>query len=181
MKRMKVVHGLALVGLVVLLQAAWGCRHYQSGSLAHPQLKSIAIGAVENRTQEPTLGPVLKQKLPARFMTDGSLQVLPRDEADAVVETRIVSVELRTKGSNKVETGDEAQRIYRSSIFGARVQVAYRVMAARTGATLLAEQIVEGEALYTVEIDPTVTRERALAAALVDAADKVVTGVTEGW
>jgi hypothetical protein len=173
--------GLALAGLALLLQATSGCRHYQRGSLAHPQLKSIAIGDVENRTQEPALGPVLKQKLPARFMTDGSLQVLPRDEADAVVITRILAVELRGKGSNQVETGDTAQRIYRSSIFGARVRVAYRVIAARNGAPLLAEQIVEGNASFTVEIDPTVTREKALATALADAADNVVTGVTEAW
>jgi hypothetical protein len=40
---------------------------------------------------------------------------------------------------------------------------------------------VVGQASYTKEIDLSVTREKALDSALADAADQIVTGITEGW
>ncbi len=173
-----------MIRLFVLAAAALfaaGCARYHIGFIGHPQLQTIGVGTIDNHSRNPQAATTLRMKLPAAFMDDGTMQVVPIDEADAVVHLDITNIELTTKGSTKVEDGDDSQQIYRSSIYGVRAFVTWYVVYRRTGERIIPKHNTIGHATFTEEIDLARTRQQAVDVALADAARKIADGIGEAW
>lgn len=172
-------HLFTCTAISLLLMLISGCASYKLGSLGHPQLETVAVGEIRNDSREPYAATYLKQKLPAEFMNDGSLKVVSSSSADATVHARIVNTTLYGKGGSEIEEGEE--QVFRSTIFGLRVDVAYQVTRRGRDTPLLTERTISAEATFTEELDQTVARRLALEAALSEAAARIVQGVTEAW
>lgn len=161
--------------------AASGCASYHLGSLAHPQLQSIAVAAVANPTTEPRLSALAAQKIRSRLAQDGSLALAAKGAADCVLHTKIVSYDYSRHGAVKVSSGDEGQRVYRTAIYGVSVKLEYYLTVPGRPEPLLAKEQVDGTAEFSEQVDLDVARTEGFDQAMADAADKLVTGITEAW
>jgi hypothetical protein len=170
---------LFLVGLMALF--AGGCG-YHHGSLMHPQLKTIAIGTVDNQTGDPRLAMYVRQRLPEALQKDGSLRLVSsRDEADCVVHTAIKKYKVKSIGEVEAESGEDRQRFNRTSIFGVSVAIDYQLEIPSRAEPLLPVKEVNGEAEYSELADASRVREDGLRQAIYQAAEQIVSGITEAW
>lgn len=85
-------------GIVILLLALLvfpvSCGYHFSGEGPGPRpgLRYIAIPVFENKTSEPDLGGIFASALRREFITRGSLQVVPLEQAEAVFRGRITNI-----------------------------------------------------------------------------------------
>jgi outer membrane lipopolysaccharide assembly protein LptE/RlpB len=83
---------------VLVLSAAvlvfHGCGYHFTGEGPGPRpgLKRIAIPIFENKTGEPELGSLFAGALRKEFMIRGNLQVVPEDQAEAIIRGRITDI-----------------------------------------------------------------------------------------
>ena len=61
-----------------------GCG-YHLGSIAHPQIKTVAVADVKNETYEVMAATLLRNILTERFQFDNSLKLTSMDKADCIV------------------------------------------------------------------------------------------------
>jgi hypothetical protein len=116
------------LGLLVVVILVTSCAHYRTGSLMHPDIHSIAIGPVANRTDIAELGPYVDAALPARFLNDGSLDVNSSGEkADIVLNATVVSYQISSIGEARTDSRDKKQRVYRPTIYGVQVTIEFSV------------------------------------------------------
>jgi hypothetical protein len=169
---------LALTILALLLA---GCSTYQFGNIAHPQLSSIAVGDVENTTSDPRLTHLARAKLPAGFMTDGSLQLTTVEKADCVLHSKVLGYEVSNIGEIRTESNDEDQRQYRTVMYGVSVDVEYALYPSSQDRPILAAKTVRGTAEFARAGDLQLGMDDALDRAMADAASKIVSGVVEAW
>jgi hypothetical protein len=177
-----------MIGRLIALCAAClilagGCARYHTGSVMHPDVRTIAIPAVANDTDEPRLGSLAQSKLRAGFSRDGSLRVLDDESAaDCVLDATVVSYAYRSRG--QVRTGsddDEQEDVYVSAIYAVTVTIRYQVTQPGQDEPLLTWRTAVGEAEFSELPDLEVARADAWRIALADAAEGVVYGVTEAW
>ena len=174
---MKSALTLAILALLVLT----GCSHYQFGNISHPQLSTIAMGDVENSTSDPRLTHLARAKLPAGFMSDGSLLLTSADKADCVLHSKVLSYEVNNIGEVRTESNDEGQRQYRTVMYGVTVDIEYSLYPPSQDRPILEAQTVTGTAEFARAGDLQLGMEDALERAMADAAGKVVAGVVEAW
>jgi PBP1b-binding outer membrane lipoprotein LpoB len=174
---MKSAIALATLALLVLT----GCSHYRFGNISHPQLNSIAVGDVENSTRDPRLTHMARAKLPASFMSDGSLQLTSADRADCVLHSKVLGYEVNNIGEVRTESNDEDQQQYRTVMYGVSVDLEYALYPASQDRPILEPQTVRGTAEFARAGDLQLGMEDALERAMADAAGKVVAGVVEAW
>jgi len=175
----------ALVGACLAALAGLpGCRSYRCGSIMHPQINTLAIGAFQNATEEPRIAPLLRGKLAEQFMTDGSLKVTTLDKADAVIRGRILHYGLRQVAAAK--TRDSASRdrdsdAYQTTIFRAEVRVEFEVVIPGRERSVVSAKQVLGTADFSRLPDLNVARREGLGQAANDAARRMVVAVAEAW
>lgn len=162
----------SVCALLVLLTSSCG---YKFGSVAHPQLKSIAIGDITNDTAAYNVSYQLKQLLSEEFMTDGSLELTSRKVADAIVFARIISV-----GFSEIAGRDWGDGIYHPMEWRVRVVVEYSAIVPGVKEPLVSST-VEGYATFQAKADTDVMRQRATMMACRDAAQKIVQSIVEAW
>ena len=170
--------------LAAVLAALAGCRMYECGSVAHPQLKTIAIGSFSNSTDEPRLGAILRQGLAERFMTDGSLTLVSADAADAVVTGRIRQCRMSRLAAAKRR--DDAARdrdsdAYQSAIFRVEVVVEFQTVKPGREKPLIAARQARGVADFSHLPDMNAAKQEALRLAVNDVASEMVAAVAEAW
>ena len=187
---------LALVMLFSLVLGC-GCRSYQAGFLAHPQIDSIAVGPFENRTQEATFGPRLRAAMAEAIMRDGSLALEDYDAAETVVHGQIVAMNSRRIASSsggkisllEEDGGQELedhlsdyQKEQRGTLYRLSVEVTFQVIVPRqNGRIIIGPQTVTGEGSYPGTPDMDVGRSEAIKQASNDAARQIVAAITEAW
>jgi outer membrane lipopolysaccharide assembly protein LptE/RlpB len=174
---------LRLALLTALVGLLSGCQ-YQWGSLMHPQIQSMAVGRIQNATREPQLEGILRAKLAERIMTDGSLRLTPVDEADAILEANVRSVEFSALAATKQR--DEAARQedkdeYQTSLYRATVTIEVTVIVPGKTTPLVETRTVTGVGDFNPLPDLQVARKAAYDLALRDAAAKAIAEVTEAW
>jgi hypothetical protein len=172
---------MTLIRITILctMLAASGCGVYRLGSTMDPDLGTIAIGTVANETREPMLTSYFRNEVPAMFMRDGSLQVV-NGSADCVLQARITGYNLRQIGEEETISNDEDQRLNRTVIWGVDVNVEYEVLRA-DGTAYIPTTVATGKAEFSELIDLEVVRKDGLRQAIYDAADQIVTAVTNPW
>jgi len=174
---------LRLALLVALAGLLSGCQ-YRWGSLMHPQVQTIAVGRVENATREPQLGGAFRAKLAERIMTDGSLRLVPIDEADAILDANVRSIEFTALAATKQR--DKAARQqdkdeYQTSLYRATVTVEVTVIVPGKTTPLVPTRTVTGVGDFNPLPDLQVARQGAYDLALRDAAAKAIAEITEAW
>ena len=82
----KATSPLAVLCAVFLLFLVSACSHYHLGKMSEPAFKSIAISPILSDGFAPQVQAVLRDQLVRGFVSDGTLQVLPMDTADVLLE-----------------------------------------------------------------------------------------------
>ncbi|MBT3289344.1 MAG: hypothetical protein HN904_09745 [Victivallales bacterium] len=170
--------------LAVLIAGLFtGCQ-YRWGSLMHPQVKTIAIGDVQNGTREPQLATLLKAKLADKIMIDGSLKLVPVSTADAILTATIRTIDYQALAATKQRDEDARQddkHEYQSSLYRATITLDITVKVPGKETPLVSDCTVKGVGDYNRLPDPQMARRAAYDLALRDAAVKAVAEITEAW
>jgi len=174
-------NGIAWLALALALSLGNGCLGYRLGSMADPQLKTIAVARVDNDTDEPRVSAYAASRLRSRLVTDGALRLVESSDADCILKARVRSYAVSSVGSAKLPSADPGQQLYMTSVWRVTVTVEYSLVAPRGDKPLIAPRTVNGAAEYTDLIDLDVVRQDGLRQALYDAAGKIVRDVTEKW
>jgi len=166
--------------LLLPMMLVSGCGYHLGEIKPTPmrRVTTIAVPAFKNETLLPRLEAQTADAVAKQFQQDGTYRIESSDQADAIVEGTIVSVErlpMRVFSNNVLQTSE----------FQLTVKVKYRVIDRITGAVLM-----EGEA---VGVTPFFTESDRLNSDLVTnqnmnypiaaqrMAERLVSKVTEGW
>ncbi len=157
-----------------LLATVSGCTGYKLGSNLPAGIRSVAVPVFVNQTGQPGLETLTTGAAIQEFQKDGALSVVPRNEADSVLEvtmTRYFLTPLRYR-ENKTTTARE----YRLTI---RADVIFR----RTSTKEILSQTsgIEGYADFEALSDLPSAQRNALPKASRDLAHRIVKTVVEFW
>ena len=165
---------LFAAGLAVLMLPGCG---YHLGSIAHPQIKSVAIADVKNETYEVLAATLLRNILAERFQFDNSLKLTSLEKADCIVYARVLDVSnssVKWNFNSKLED-------FRANQYKLSVTVEYTVLMPGRSQPLVPKSIAGGSCLYLFALDPAVGRVGALKQALLRISNQIVTATTEAW
>jgi hypothetical protein len=157
-----------------LLSTGSGCTGYKLGSNLPPGIRSVSVPVFINQTGQPALETLTTGAAIQEFQKDGSLSVVPRDQADSVLEvtlTRYALTPLRYR-ENRTTTARE----YRLTI---RANVVFR--RASTKEILSQTSALEGYADFESLSDLPSAQRDALPKASQDLAHRIVKTVVEFW
>jgi len=158
-----------------------GCQSYRSGSLMHPQVRSVALGVFENRTDQPDAGTVVRGAVARQFTADGSVRLADRRRADTLLVGRVLAFRTeRVAVAKRRSERDRDRDEYQSTLFRAQLTVEFELHLS-SGRTVLDTRQVVGETEFSPLPDLSVARREALRHAANAVAVKLVAGVTEAW
>ena len=168
---------LSLLSLV-LVSAVFlpGCG-YHLGSIAHPQIKTVAIADVKNETFEVLASALLRNTLAERFQFDNSLKLTTLDKADCIVYARIVNIYNHNVTWRYNSRSDE----FKANDFRISVTVEYVVRIPGRAQPLVPKNTVTSSTLYLFTHDPAIGRFSALKQAMLRVSDLIVNATTEAW
>ncbi len=155
-----------------------GCG-YQIGSLAHPQLKSVAVAPVQNETLEPNLTAQVRNLLCERFMTDGSLKLVGEKEADCIVYARITNARFSEVSWAKQDKAQDD--LYVPNQWRVVLTIEFSVIIPGRAEPLVKPRTVTGSADFETGPDQMTGRMNGVRQAAYAAAKNVVASFTEGW
>ncbi|MCL4692031.1 MAG: hypothetical protein KJ060_05900 [Candidatus Hydrogenedentes bacterium] len=129
---------IAFSGLVAVFVAGSGCGYTTHSSLDE-KYQTVFVSAFQNMSREYDLQAPLTNAVTRKFITDGRLQVVGRDEADLILEGVILDYQL--KGVTYDEE-DEVTQFLCVVLAGARLTDGH------TGAVLWEEPRMAGETSF---------------------------------
>ncbi|MBQ9338431.1 MAG: hypothetical protein IJS14_14165 [Lentisphaeria bacterium] len=165
-----------LPAVLLLAVSLPGCG-YHVGSLAHPQLRTIAIADVKNETYEVLAATLLRNVLAERFQFDNSLKLTSLERADCIVYARILKVSnasVSYRNFNKVED-------YRPNDYVLTITVEYTVLMPGKPKPLVPKKTTSSTCLYQFTHDPAIGRENALRQCVLRISNAIVSATTESW
>ncbi len=166
---------LAFLVAPLALALLSSCAGYQPGSSKPSQLAHVtklAVPTFKNDTLEPRLEVLVTNSLIKKLQADGAYQIVPREEADAVL-TGVIS-EINRSQFRAVRTNT-----LRSSEILMRMQVNFEVQDT-TGNKLL-KGIVSGQSNIVLDSSVQITERQALADAAERLSIALASQVSEGW
>ena len=169
--------GFTIAAALALLVCG-GCG-YQIGSLAHPQLKTVAVAPVQNETVELNLTAQVRNLLCERFMTDGSLKLVDEKEADCIVYARITDVKFSEVSWAKQDK--EQNDLYVPNQWRVVLTIEFSVIIPGRAEPLVKPRTVAGAADFETGPDQMTGRMNGVRQAAYAAAKNVVASFTEGW
>ena len=172
---MKKFTAILLFAMISALLAGCG---YKFGSLAHPQLETIAVAPVTNDTLAYNAAAVLRGMLSERITTDGSLTLKSRSQADCILYARISDVQYKALGYGTTTLGDDT---YMPDEWRCTITVEYSVIIPGRGKPLIASKTVTGKSDFVPGPDLETGRINALRQAAFDASKTIVSNIVEGW
>jgi len=167
-----------LVRMIILTAViiVGGCG-YHSGSIAHPQIKTIAIAPVTNDTLEYNVSAQMRGMLAEQFTVDGSLRLVSLEEADCVIYCIIKKVETASTG----EDSRDNEMTYRPAQWALEMTAEFQVIIPGRAKALIPLTTIYGYSTYQVTADNETGRRRGVMMACRDLACKMVSNVTEAW
>ena len=171
----------ALYSVLLATLGLTACVGYKHGSLMHPQVSSIAVGTIDNQTDEPRLALYARSRLPELFQRDGSLTVAAKGNADCIVHSTVTGYQLHTLGEVRTRSDEDRQEFNRTTVFGITVNVEYEVLLPGRERPLIARQAVTGKAEFTELVDFDQVKESGLKQAMYDATNQIVSNIVEAW
>jgi hypothetical protein len=183
---MKTAQRRSLIGLAVaagVLLALSGCQ-YQWGAVAHPQIRSLAVGTFANNTREASATASLRGKLAEAVSKEPGISLAQPDAADAIIEGKILTVAqhqlARAKLRDDADLSHKSEA-YQTSLYRMEVTVEYEVRIPGYAKPFVEKRQVVGQADMGNWPDQQIQRSSALGLALADAASQIVATVTEAW
>ncbi len=158
-----------------------GCSHYQLKRESTLPISKIAVGKIENLSNEPKLSAYLRNKLPEFLMQDGTLKVVSSQIADAVIDTRILAYDVNGVGEVRIQSREEDQRNYRTAIYEIYVDLEYSVTVLGNAELVIPPGKIRGTAEYTELVDNDIVRQDGLKKATANACAKLVSAITDSW
>lgn len=165
-----------LAASAALLAFASSCG-YHMGSMAHPQIKTIAIAPVKNDTLEPLASGIMRQQLSEQFQFDGSLKVKSIEEADCILYCKIKEV----KNIGVTWRSSDNQVTYRPYQFTIQITAEFSVVMPGRGDPLIPTREVSETAIYDITSDPQQGRSNGVKQACYNDARKIVQYTVEAW
>lgn len=162
---------LLLCGIV--LAAAPGCG-YRLGSLLPASMKTVAVPNFKNHTNEPALEITVTNGVIERFQVDGTLEVVPEEEADTLLIGEIIDYK---REGLRLSSTDDTTTEFRLTI---AVRLTFKDL--KTGKTLWVADRVEGEAAFPPGNNGPEAERAAIPRVVEDLAEDVVSKVVDaGW
>jgi hypothetical protein len=166
---------LALLFALPALSMLTNCAGYQLGASKPHQMANVtklAVPTFKNNTLEPRLEVLVTNALIKKLQMDGTYQIVPRSEADAVLTASIEDIERTQFRSVRSNT-------LRSSEILMRLIVKYKVEDNAGNKLLNGTE----RAWSNIILDPSVqiTERQGLADAAERLGDTLASRISEGW
>jgi hypothetical protein len=135
------LRNLKLVLALLVVVAGFSACGYHHESLAHPQIRSVAIGAIDNDSEDPRLGIL---------MHDGSFRLVAVDEADVVISGRFGELKQQGIGFHRGDkaTDKDSADTYRNDSYRTNLSFDYKL---QTRKDLVIKKTSRSEAADFVE------------------------------
>ena len=160
--------------LALVLLTLPGCVGYRLGSTLPPDVKAIYVRLFINKCNEPLLEIDTTNATIAEFQKDGTLRIVPKDEADVLLETTLNAMTLTPLRYD--QTTDKAKpNEYRLTL-----QVSFVLKRAKTQ-EIMNEASVIGESTFVFIGNLNSSKRAAIPAASQDLAKRIVEKVVETW
>jgi len=150
---------------------------YHHGSIAHPQIKTIAFAPIINETYLPNASEYMRQALSEAFQKDGSWKGVSIEKADCILYGRVVNV--ATSAPDITITAGSIN--YMTNQFGITVTLEFTVIIPGRPTPLVPTTQVTGYVQYQVPVDYFSAQQEALQSACYQAAMNAVYATTEAW
>ena len=168
---------VAVLSAAIALVAFGSSCSYHMGSMAHPQIKTIAIAPVKNDSIEPLVSAIMRQQLCEQFQVDGSLKVKSIEEADCILYCKIIDV----KPIGVTWHSTDKQVTYRPYQFTLSVEAEFSVVMPGRGDPVIRTRTVAETATYDITSDPQQGRSNGVKQACYNDARKIVQYTVEAW
>jgi lipopolysaccharide assembly LptE-like protein len=169
-------HSISKLFLCFSLGCFAGCAGYTLGPIPPTYMKGIkrvAVPIFRNITVTPDIEAIATTTVIKQIQEDGTYEVTGVDQADAVVNGVIESVE-RTKARSL------QGNVLASAEFNLRVDISFRIERPYSG-TLMASRTIEGVTSFFVGNDIATQERQAVPLAIHDLAVQFVSFLSEGW
>ena len=168
---MKLISALLLA--CVFLVSGCGYKLGEVRPTAMRSVRTLSVPNFKNDTFESRVEVLFADTLVKRLQQDATYRLVNSNEADAIMNCTINSIEstsLRSLVSNVLATRE----------FGLNVSAKYEVIDQSSGAILM-QGSVSGKSSFFSGNDLQTSKQQALSNAALDLADKLTAQVTEGW
>lgn len=174
MKKSSLLMPLCMVVGASLLLASSGCVGYNLGSSLPPGVTSISIPVFINNANEPGLETIVTGATIQEFQRDGSLKVLPKEQANSILEVTIRKYELEPlRYRQDATTTAKEYRLNLTADVVLRKLPGREIVVNSTG--------VVGFTTFTALSDLPSARRVALPKAATDLGQRIVKCVVEYW
>lgn len=149
-----------------------------------PVFSSLAVKGLENTTREPELSTVLRHQLHEEIMREETVKLEGREEADVLIEIRIDDFLYQAVGTAGIRDKDavpDSLDEYSTTLYTAKLELAYRVVSREKQEALTEWRLVTGEADFPAMPDMAMSRQSAIEQAAASAAGIVVRNIVESW
>ena len=172
-KSLKVIRNLGII-----LVCSFGCRHYHIIPPIKKASHTLVLAPIENRTNEARLAYYTKQNLSELITTSGFMPVGGKEGADATLYPRILSYEVDSIGETQIDSNDDNQRKFRSTVFRVKVDMDYSLewTGAERGSTPFKQ--IRGVAEFNELVDLDIVRKDGLKRAIYKACEQLVTEIS---
>ncbi|HEU5196724.1 MAG TPA: LptE family protein [Methylomirabilota bacterium] len=160
---MRAIDALALVALLL----AGGCGYTVGGTLPS-HIQTVSVPIFRNTTREPGVESLITRAVVEAFSTNGRLKVVPKSQADAVLDGEVIGYSIASIAFDK----DANVRLYRLV-----VTLNLRMRDMRRNTVLFEQNQVAEQADFRVQgqVSQTISREEtALRAAATEIGRAVV-------
>lgn len=161
------------LGMALVLLALPGCVGYRLGSTLPPDVKAIYVRLFTNKCNEPLLEIDATNATIAEFQKDGTLRIVPADEADVVLETTLNALTLTPLRFDRTDTAKPNE--YRLTL-----HVSFVLKRTKTR-EIMNEASVIGESTFVFMGNLNSSKRAAIPAASQDLAKRIVEKVVETW
>lgn len=163
-----------LLVMALVLPILPGCVGYRLGSTLPPDVKAVYVRLFVNKCNEPLLEIDTTNATIAEFQNDGTLRIVPKEEADVLLETTLTSMTLTPLRYDQVLDKSKPNE-YRLTI-----HVSFVLRRAKTR-EIMNEASVIGESTFPFVGNLNSSKRAAIPAASQDLAKRIVEKVVETW
>ncbi len=188
---------LSLCGLAALVFSSAGCGGYTLGSVKpteYETVNTLYVRTFENETLEPRLATIVTNSIISQLQQDGTYKVTSRKNADAELTGSIRKI-------RRIQQRSSTTDVLRTRELLLQLEVAFKITDLRSGQQLKAanpfgvdaddRDAVTGQrrsgnrviGQTSIFLDPNfqLSEREALPLAAEDAAEQLVSTITEGW
>ena len=162
-----------LLLLPCLLLLAPGCAGYRVGSQLPRDIQTLFVHIPQNRTDEALLENDVANAFLAQIQRDGSLRIVPEEQADAIAFIEITGFRSEALAFNPANRSQATE--YRLFID------ANIILTRANGSILVQTGTLSGREIFTLTGDLTSSRRTAMRPAADDLARRLVAAITEAW